>query len=254
MVENIKKFFSWLWNTVKKFTFKDWIIIALAILGLRYAIAAHYYKGKANTPTVVYLNDSLEIYKNKLKEEYKARDLYIQEVSDLKKHNKELYEEVKSLKDNPIIVTKTKVVVKTDTIFMHSDSITVADNDSIRNLYWHQTHPDGYYDISGQTSVYTDFSSFNTKLTSLKMPVNLTFDLIEKDKQLKFIGKTDNPYISIESMNGAVIDPAKSKVLKNYFKQKKLGIGFQLGYGITPELKGSAYIGVGLNYNIISFW
>ena len=44
---------------------------------------------------------------NKTGEVYDAKDTYIQKISDLKKSNKELYNELKNLKENPIIITNT---------------------------------------------------------------------------------------------------------------------------------------------------
>ena len=46
------------------------------------------------------------IYKNKLDSEYVAKNIYIQTANQLKKTNQELYDEIKNLKDNPVVVTK----------------------------------------------------------------------------------------------------------------------------------------------------
>ena len=66
-----------------------------------------------------------------------------------------------------------------------------------------------------------------------------TLDVIEKENKLKIIGTSDNPYVSITDFNGAVIDPTTSDVLKNCFKQKRWGIGPQVGVGVSRDLKFS---------------
>lgn len=36
-------------------------------------------------------------------------------------------------------------------------------------------------------------------------------------------------------------------------KKKRWGVGLQLGYGISREMKPSAYIGIGVSYNLFNF-
>ena len=235
----------------KKLTFKDWIILILLLLAIGFGISARHYYNKSLYPTVIYNSDSLEVYKNKIKDEYVAKDIYIQTVDQLKKENADLYAEINNLKDHPIIVTKTKIEFKTDTIYMKSDSIVT---DSVyNNLYWSAKEVNGYYDISGLTRVHRGFEDFTTSINYLRIPVELTLDVIEKENKFKIIGITDNPYVSITDFNGAVIDPTTSDVLKNCFKQKRWSIGPQVGVGVSRDLKFSPYIGIGIQYSVFTF-
>ena len=235
----------------KKLTFKDWIILLLLSLAIGFGISSKYYYNKSLYPTVIYNSDSLEVYKNKINDEYVAKDMYIQTVDQLKKENADLYAEVNNLKDHPIIVTKTKIEFKTDTIYMKSDSIV---SDSVyNNLYWSAKEVNGYYDISGLTRVHNRFEDFTTSINHLRIPVELTLDVIEKENKFKIIGTSDNPYVSITDFNGAVIDPTTSDVLKNCFKQKRWGIGPQVGVGVSRDLKLSPYIGIGIQYSVFTF-
>ena len=235
----------------KKLTFKDWIILILLLLAIGFGISARHYYNKSLYPTVIYNSDSLEVYKNKINDEYVAKDIYIQTVDQLKKENADLYAEVNNLKDHPIIVTKTKIEFKTDTIYMKSDSIV---SDSVyNNLYWSAKELNGYYDISGLTRVHSGFEDFTTSINHLRIPVELTLDVIEKENKFKIIGTSDNPYVSITDFNGAVIDPTTSDVLKNCFKPKRWGIGPQVGVGVSRDLKFSPYIGIGIQYYVFTF-
>lgn len=246
-----KKIGNWLLETAKKFSFRDWVIFALVLISARFIISSYYYRHQASEPKYVYVTDSIESYKNKLKEEYSAKQIVIAERDELKKINAELYSEVKNLKDNPLVVTKTKVVFKTDTILAMSDSITAPDI-MTKNLFWSASDRD-FYVINGVTSVKSDFSSFQTSVNNLCIPITITTDIVEKDKQLMFITKSDNPYVDITYMNGAFLNPSDSKVIKSHFPKKRWGIGLQLGAGVDKNLGITPYLGIGASYNLIVF-
>lgn len=249
----ISQALEWLLNIAKKMKPKDWIIFILALAATVGILAARHYYIRSLKPVVI-ANDSIEIYKNKLNEEYVAKNTYIKTIDELKLQNDELVEEVKNLRDHPITITKVKQYFHTDTIYATSDSIVVAYADSTqRQLHWHSTHPEYYYSISGITDVASDFSNFATTLTNIYIPVDLTVDLIESGKQLKFIAKSANPFVKINDISGAVIDPTQSTVIKSKFKQKRWHIGPQVGFGLTSEMKFRPYIGIGIGYGIINF-
>lgn len=252
MKQLLKNIASWLFTKIKELDFKDWILIIVTIVAIVTAISARYYYNKSLYPTVIYNTDSLEVYKNKLEEEYRAKNIYVQSIDQLKQNNSELYDEIKNLKDNPIVVTKTNIVVKTDTVYMTSDSI-IAPNDTLRELYWSVNEQNGYYAIKGQTNVRTDFSSFDTQINLFNIPITMTMDIIEKDKQLQFIGRSDNPYVTITNVNGVIVDPTKSDVIKSYFKPKRWSVGPQVGVGVSSDLKITPYIGVGITYGILQW-
>ena len=252
MKQLLKNIASWLFTKIKNLDFKDWLLIIVTIIAIVTAISARYYYNKSLYPTVIYNTDSLEVYKNKLEEEYTAKNIYVQTIDQLKQNNSKLYDEIKNLKDNPIVVTKTNIVVKTDTVYMTSDSI-IAPNDTLRELHWSANEQNGYYVIKGQTNVRTDFSSFDTQINHFNIPVTLTMNIIEKGKKLQFISRSDNPYVTITNINGVIIDPAKSDVIKSCFKPKRWSVGPQVGIGVTSDLKISPYIGVGITYGILQW-
>jgi hypothetical protein len=107
--------------------------------------------------------------------------------------------------------------------------------------------------MDGQTLVKNDFSYFTTQMNKLELSANLTLDIIEKDKHIHLIGKTDNPYINIMNMDGVVLNPNENKVLKKYFKHKKWNIGPAVGIGLSKDMEVSPYLGVGISYGLIQF-
>lgn len=91
MITKILDAFKWVIN---KLSFKDWVIIILLILcGCFYLSYRHYYH-ESLTPVVIYNTDSLEVYKDKLKNEYVSKNIYVQDVSKLLKEKGDLSIEV----------------------------------------------------------------------------------------------------------------------------------------------------------------
>lgn len=248
----LKKIGNFFKSIAKKMTVRDWIILVLIILLVISALSVRHYYKKTLFPTVIHDSDSLKTYNNKKGEIYVANDMYVQKLDQIKKENRELYDEIKKLKDNPITVTKTQFEFKTDTIPAKSDSIKTL-SPIEKSLYWSAKESHGYYSIAGQTNIKTDLTSFSTTVNSLSIPAELTMDIIEKDKKLLVIGKTNNPYVRITGNNSVMIDPTKSTVIKSYFKPKRWNFGIQAGYGIGADFKLRSYIGVGISYGLIQW-
>jgi hypothetical protein len=66
----------------------------------------------------------------------------------LKEQNTLLANEVNKLKDNPVVVTKTELKVKLDTVFAKSDTIIMEPKDSLYKLKWSKDD-NKYYCIEG---------------------------------------------------------------------------------------------------------
>ena len=54
--------------------------------------------------------------------------MYILENEQLRQYNEELYNEYKSLKDNPVIITKTEIITQIDTVYATTDSLKNEEN------------------------------------------------------------------------------------------------------------------------------
>lgn len=243
-----------IFSILKKISFTGWIIIILSLLTTFFYFSYKHYYNKSLTPIIIYKTDSLDVYKNKIKELYKEKEIYVQSNKELLEKNNILSVEYNKLKDNPIIITKTDLEIQIDTIKMKSDTIvkTIIQKDTVYNLNWSSTD-NKYYSINGYTNVKSDFTSFNTQINNLSLSTGLYLNIIEENKKIKLIGKTDNPYIHIINMDGVILDPSKNPVLKKYFKQKKFSIGPTIGYGLTTDMKLKPYIGIGINYGFIQF-
>ncbi len=218
---------------LSKISVKDWVIIALIIIIilLTFGLALYCHKYHDAERQVVIWNDSTYIYKNKYGEEYAAKNTYILEAEQLKKYNEELYAEYKLLKDHPIVITKTKIVTKIDSI--ETVPYDIQFEDSLVKWNWSAQDKD-YYKINGHSSVdLTDANSPSSMIDSMEMDAKLTLNVIDNGEQLAVVAKTDNPYMKLDSMQSVVIDPAESPTMKRYFKPKRWGLSVYLGLGVN---------------------
>jgi hypothetical protein len=90
---------------------------------------------------------------------------------------------------------------------------------------------------------------------TISFPNNITIDLIEKNKQLSFIAKSDNPYCQINSLNGSVLSPEKSDVLKKRFDKKwavVAGVGPTLTV-VDGKIKLVPGVQITLGYKLFGF-
>lgn len=245
------KIISWLTNIIKRLTFKDWLLIILFIIGIYYFIEYKKYYNNSfiqKKPTA----DTIYQKTNKKGENYVAKDVFMQATADLKKQNAEIYKEFKSLKENPLVITKYSTKFKIDTVYAESQEITKKDTGSF-DLKW-KSPENKYYSFSGVTNVQKDFSKFNTQIYNFTSNANLTSDLVEKNGQFTIMVKSDNPYLNINNINGTVLDLRKNKTIKKMFPQKKFGIGPIVGYGYDfKESKFAPFIGIGVSYNLLKF-
>ena len=218
-------------HTLLKFILKSWqnfLIFALILLGLFL-----YFKWRSAESEIekikIETTDSLTTYKNKIGELYSQRSTDVLTIKELRAKNTELYNEVKNLKDNPIVVTKIKYETKIKEIVMHDTAYI----DTAGVYSFPMKYSDQWCRIDGRSTINTNTMTGTAKIDSLSIPNTITVDLIEKNKQLSFIVKSDNPYCKINNVIGSVISPENSSVLKKRFDKKWVvaaGIGPTLTY------------------------
>lgn len=92
-----------------------------------------------------------------------------------------------------------------------------------------------------------DSTDINGK-TSILLKMNLSLDVwtgrSQKTKKYTTLITTDSPYIGVIGIKSQKYDVPK---------QRPYGIGLQIGYGLTTQLKPTPYIGIGLQYSLIKF-
>lgn len=249
LVSKFLLFFKWLIKDYKR------IIIAILICLLGYLLIKVNHISKSYYDYQQRSIDTLSVYKNKIGELYQAEATYIMNERDLRKKNKDLYDELKSLKDNPIVIVKTLVEVKRDTVALTYEPATEIKNgkDSIFEGHFH--FEDQWMKVLGTTHFSTADNSFSSVLNSIKLTSDITTNLIERDNKLYFISKSSNPYIQINNLEGCVLSPEDSKVInKHYDKRWALVIGAGPSVSVVNgNLKVFPAVQLTLGYKLISF-
>lgn len=218
-------------NEKRKMDAKDWIIITLGIIILLLGVGCgiYYHKYQKAEGQVVIWNDSTYIYKNKYDEEYAAKNAYILKTEQLQKYNNELYAEYKSLKDHPIVITKTVVVTKIDSVNTNTHDVNYKDS----TLTWNWSASDkDYYSINGISKANILYPNQSlTFINNLTINAKLTLDVIDNGQQLSVIAKSDNPYMDLGVNESVIIDPKESPTISKYYKPKRWGLSIYLGLG-----------------------
>ncbi len=178
-------------------------------------------------------------------------------ISNLEKLSSSLAKEVKNTKGtvNYIVNSGTKIVH--DTTYLPSTS--VADSNAvIVNFKFDTLYSKGNSrNLAGYTKYGMKDKSSSAILTKDSLNISFTTGIknLDKGKPEIFI-RSNYPGFSATSIEGAVLD---KKLFEPKAKQKRVGVGFQLGYsplnynlstnklGITNQIT----FGVGLNYRIL---
>ena len=215
------------------------------------------------------LKDSLRTYKDKTGQLVYEKGALISENGDLKSLNVDLANEVKNLKDHPLVVIKTVVKVVHDTTYIEIKSTNPGKwngNTFTQNFEWDLNNKyslENYRLIEGNFDIYVDstfkLSTSKMKIVKDEFSMGMSTGLTEnKDGLLEIFVKSDYPGFKVSKLDGALIDPKKSDVLKKYFSPKRWGLGIYGGYGISLNPitfipATGIQIGVGIQYNILQW-
>lgn len=246
---------------ITNFNFKDFfknvknILIIILLLLIGFLIIQNRVFEKKTLDNYIVLSDSLNFYKNKNNELYKEKQSYILDIKTLKEVNENIYNEYKKLKDNPIVITETITEVKIKEIYIDNESTI----DSLNNIINNYKYKDDYLTLNVNHFYNPSKQVGKLEIYDISMIASIYTNIIEKDKKLYLISKSDNPYLNITNVNGGFIDINSSKILNNYYKkQNKWSLGVSMGiYGIyglsNKKFDFGPGLGLSLNYHFCSW-
>lgn len=177
------------------------------------------------------------------------------ELSDLKKMNVDLYNEVKNIKGNvsTVIQSEVKVVEKPVPFIVKAE---LVDSTVTTGFNFDTTYSEGNYKklaVFTKYNLKTGEASGQKTVDEIGIKFTTGIKNFDKGKPEIFL-KSDYPGFTVTELDGAVIDP-------NLFKkprQKRLSLGLHVGYsplyynistkkaGVANQITASA----GLNYKI----
>ena len=214
----------------------SWLVLIFIIIIIIFCVkACNNNIRKENSKLVESLNDSIRYYRDVegvlhskisvIEDDYflklKLKDKEIVELQDL-------VEKYKNVKSATIIKTETKIVEKII-------NKTVLDTISNTPIYESSFNLKDY--IWGDIVAKKD-------TTDIKINIKNDFNIVTYKERGKLVLDVSdkNPY-------------SVTKVQRSYInlpKQKRFGLGVNAGYGISKSGL-SPYIGLGINYNLLSF-
>ena len=213
------------------------------------------------------LKDTVRLQKNKEGEDMYVRKTLLASKKNLEDLNKNLADELKRIKGDVIVIHDVETVVKTDTQYVNNYLTVYPDGSYSLDWKFDTTFSvNNYRKFSGDSFFKIDSTTNKvipgtTRINEDEMGFSFVTGLREKDKSLEIFVTPKYPGMKITDIEGAIIDPYKSTVLKNMFPNKKfsvgpyVGVGLGAGYGLNGKpIAGAMFnIGVGIQYSIIKF-
>ena len=195
-----------------------------------------YYKN-INDKNIIALTDSVKYYKGKYGNEVAKKTMIETDCKNLQIINDSLYRMIQNMQ-----------VKKPDIVIGGSTSIDNGKHDTVwvptvteitsKNIYRKFDFSNQYRELTGNVSYTNDTLGLHIE----KDIMQFKYALAVKDNVVYMT--SDNPYVKFNSITGLKIPKQK--------KEKKFGIGPSVFGGYSN--KGFVYgIGIGLQYNLISF-
>jgi len=213
------------------------------------------------------LRDSVRIEKDRSGDAVFVKKTLLADKASLEKLNKDLALEVDKVKGQ--VITLQKIGAETRTKIQYVPTFVTKWADGRYSLDWKfdTTYSEGNYRKLSASSFFeidTLTNRVNPGPTKIKEDVlgfSFVTGLREKNKSIEIFVTPKFPGMTITSMEGAIIDPQKSDVLKSMFPQKKWNVGPYVGVGIGggKGLGGGGFfgpvvsVGLSLQYSLIKF-
>lgn len=222
-------------------------------------------KSKINQKALL---DSVTYHKNKAGEIQAEKSSFLSSIDDLETLNKSLYDEVKKQKGNVIYISNinAKLSEQIDALGDSLNNIKYKPvYDSISKTYkvkwdFNKTYDSiNYRILEGYTIVKWDTTNKailnnGSLLTKNEMSFNITTGLVEDGNNLKIFVKSNYPNLLFPNIEGNLIDPNNSPLIKKMMKTKRWSIGPTVGYGIgITSFKMDFYLGFGISYSLFNF-
>lgn len=213
------------------------------------------------------LKDTVRVQKNKAGEATYIKKTLLASKKDLENLNKELAEELDKQKGKVIVIEKIVTKTKVDTHYVNNYLTSYQNgNYSLDWKYDSLFSVNNYRKFSGKSFFSVDTINNRvipgtTRIDQDEMGFSFVTGLREKGNALEIFVTPKYPGMKITEIEGAVIDPYKSDVLKTMFPNKKwsvgpyVGIGMGAGYGLNGKpIAGPVFnVGLGIQYSWFKF-
>jgi cell division protein FtsB len=275
-----QNFFRGLWSVINSRIF---LIILIVIAGLFIAkscsdINILERESVIAVQNALALNDNITYIMNENDVLQASIMGYIVSKKELRKLNKDLFDEVK--KQDGKIVTLNKTVIRLtqneEELEKHINELEskfgaiTPLSDNMYSVPWQLVYSydsTNFDKLIGRTTVKAthdatngkpiQFTNIGTKLVSRTTQIQLTFGQKVVDNKLQVYVTSPYPGFTAASLEGVLIDPNTNPYIRKLIKKKHWFTGFGLGVSATVGVNTSGIpivvIGLGATYNIYSF-
>lgn len=231
---------------------KNKIYISVILILLALSVLMVYKCVDVERENII-LQDSLSTQVLKNGEIVKSKKALEINLKDLKHSNDSLYNQIKQLKEKPLIVEKIKIVYRVDTVQAEStlDSI-IEQNSKKYNINWRYRELADNLNVDGITSItfddYGNVKTYNTDINNLSLGISLVGVLTKTKKGYNYNVISNSKNVTISNIEGYVMNNFKPK-------PKKFGISIFGGptYDFTNNNVGIG-VGIGLSYDLIQIF
>lgn len=236
----------WIWQIIK-------LAIILILLGVlvnkcREDKTNSSINNYVNNQNLLALKDSVRVYRNKAKELTYEKYSLISSNKSLDSLNKELAEELKNARGKVITIIKYKTIYKRDTVYVNNTLTKYLDgkysldwkSDSIYSIGNYRTlSGNSFFKLDTLTNTITPLY---TRINQDEIGFSMVTGLQEKDSLLEIFVTPKFPNMVVTDIQGTLIDPRESEVIKKFFPAKKWSVGPYFGIGISSNLKKPSQI------------
>lgn len=197
------------------------------------------------------LTDSIKIVKGKLGDVSFLKASFIASGEDLKKLNRDLYEEVKRLEGNVKVVQRSISTIKSDPIVITNKVTQFPDGMTELSWKFDTTYNDNNSRLlSGSSKFFLDslgrVFDRGTTITKDEIKISLLTGLTQENGVYKIFVNTKYPNFKVDRLEGSILD--QNLFVKS--QEDNYIFGPQLGLGFGSDFKPQIYLGFGVTYNI----
>jgi hypothetical protein len=247
---------SFILNNKKLLIFVGAILVAFTMTVQCSTIRELKQTNKVNENNIKALTENIRTYENRAGQWGVERRALVGEAEQVSKLNEELSEAIRAERGRVQTLTTLVATLRNTT----SGNITVTDTiypsvngDVNVPLQWKDdwtiiTATNRFrINVSNMGQVSVSGYTVDSLYYSMNIPMNVGIRRENKNDWIIF-ANSPNPNLNIEQIQGFIVPNSTF----TQPKPKRIGIGFQLGYGASKDGL-SPYMGVGISYNLFNF-
>ena len=207
------------------------------------------------------LTDSLRHEKNKAGDIEAVKSVFVTKLKDLENLNKSLYLESKKEIGNLKGIIQGMAQGGVQNVVISNDLKRYPDGKTYGLLFKDTKVDSGMvWNINGESKFKMENNTIfpgTTEIFDNKMKIKLVLGFKENKDNYEVFARSPSPNVTFDELSGALFIPKKADpLLTPPAKNKKFGIGIQVGYGVgfmNKQVMLTPYVGFGIHYNLLKF-